>query len=86
MKLGIDNTAMAGVAELSVPQPHIARLSPARISPRSLAGVTGMASIFTPNGRSASSVAAQTAGGAPMRPPSPPPLIPYSVYGDGVST
>jgi hypothetical protein len=32
------------------------------------------------------SIAEQIAGGAPMRPPSPPPLIPYSVYGDGVST
>jgi hypothetical protein len=56
-----------------------AAASPARISPRSFAGVTGIASILTPKGRRASSIAAQTAGGAPIRPPSPPPLMPYSV-------
>src|SRR5262249_12517430 len=58
----------------------------ARISVRSLRGVIGSESTFTRSGRSASSMAAQIAGGAPMRPPSPPPLIPYSVYGEGVST
>ena len=40
----------------------------------------------TPKGASASSTAAARAAGAIMRPPSPPPLTPYSVKGDGVST
>ena len=57
-----------------------------RINVRSRRGVIGSASTLTPSGCSASSIAEQIAGGAPMRPPSPPPLIPYSVYGDGVST
>jgi hypothetical protein len=50
-----------------------------RIRVRSLRGVIGSASTLTPSGRSASSIAEQIAGGAPMRPPSPPPLMPYSV-------
>ena len=57
-----------------------------RISSRNRIGVIGSPSTFTPNGRSASSTAAAIAGGAPIRPPSPPPLIPNSVNGDGVST
>jgi hypothetical protein len=38
------------------------------IKARSFAGVTGRASIFTPSGRSASSIAAQIAGGSPSAP------------------
>src|SRR5205807_8127287 len=48
-------------------------------------GVIGSSSILIPNGLSASSTARVTAGGATMRPPSPPPLTPNAVKGEGVS-
>ena len=53
--------------------------SASRMSARSRDGVTGSVSIRTPSGRSASSIAQASAGGATMRPPSPAPLTPYSV-------
>ena len=68
---------------LQRPQPFC---SASRIMPRSTLGVSGSESTLMPSGLSASSTAAAMAGGAPMRPPSPPPLMPYSVKGDGVST
>src|SRR5947209_2415442 len=48
-------------------------------------GVIGNSSILTPKGLSASSTARVTAGGATIRPPSPPPLTPYAVKGEGVT-
>src|SRR5690606_1581182 len=48
-------------------------------------GVIGTSSTNTPSGRSASLTALATAVGAMSRPPSPAPLTPYSVNGEGVS-
>jgi hypothetical protein len=42
-------------------------------------GVIGISAILMPKGLSASSTALVTAGGATIRPPSPPPLTPYAV-------
>jgi hypothetical protein len=50
------------------------------------AGFTGSSRTRMPYSRRASSMAAETTDGVTMRPPSPPPLMPYSVNGDGVST
>src|SRR5215471_10230906 len=57
-----------------------------RIFDRNALGEIGRLSTLIPNGRKASSTADAIAAGAPIRPPSPPPLIPNSVKGDGVST
>ena len=44
----------------------------------------GSSSMRAPKGARASSTARVTAGGAIMRPPSPPPFTPCAVYGEGV--
>ena len=49
-------------------------------------GVIGSSVRRTPSGASASLTAALMAAGAIILPPSPPPLMPCGVYGDGVST
>src|SRR4029078_1913948 len=49
-------------------------------------GVRGMSVKRTPNGDSASSMAAMIAAGAGMVPPSPAPLTPSGLSGFGVST
>ena len=48
-------------------------------------GVIGISAIVTPKGARASSTARVIAGGETILPPSPPPLTPNSVKGDGVS-
>src|SRR5262245_4424462 len=48
-------------------------------------GVRGVSLTSTPNPRSASFTALKIAAGGGMAPPSPTPLMPYSVLGDGVS-
>ncbi len=58
----------------------------ARSADRMRSGVIGSSVRRTPNGCSASLTAALIAAGAIIRPPSPPPLTPCGVYGDGVST
>src|SRR5262249_35405620 len=56
-----------------------------RKSRKSRSGVTGSSLISTPSGASASAMALATAAGAPMVPPSPTPLKPPSVVGEGWS-
>ena len=58
----------------------------ARSAARIRSGVIGSSVRRTPSGASASLTAALMAAGAIIRPPSPPPLMPCGVYGDGVST
>src|ERR671933_2368238 len=48
-------------------------------------GVIGSELMYTPSGRSASATALASAGGVLMQFPSPTPLAPSSVTGDGVS-
>ena len=48
-------------------------------------GVSGISAKCTPNGDSASSIAATIAAGAGMVPPSPAPLTPIGLSGFGVS-
>ena len=47
-------------------------------------GVAGMSMWLTPSGRSASSMALITAGGAPIAPASPQPFTPSGLNGVGV--
>ena len=49
-------------------------------------GERGCLSIFTLNGDRASSIALASAGGGGIHPPSPTPLKPFNVIGDGVVT
>src|SRR5713226_9839844 len=53
--------------------------------PVSASGWTGREMIFTPRGLTASATALAMAAGAPMVPPSPMPLWPPGVRGEGVS-
>ena len=55
------------------------------MSRKSRWGVSGSSVISTPSGASASAIAFATAAGAPIVPPSPTPLKPPSVVGDGRS-
>src|SRR5262249_13639728 len=68
---GFSNVRKAAVSRTSL------RASASRINARSRAGVTGRLLMRTPSGRSASSFAQATAGGATIRPPSPAPFRPY---------
>src|SRR5207249_11687908 len=52
---------------------------------RTRAGVTGVSVIRTSNGASASSIALAMAAGGEMAPPSPSPLAPSGLRGDGNS-
>ncbi len=56
-----------------------------RIACQTRAGVSGMSSVMTPIGASASSAALTIAAGAPMQPLSPTPLTPSALPGAGVS-
>src|SRR5262249_13323657 len=57
-----------------------------RRADRMRSGVIGSSVMRTPSGARASLTAALIAAGAIIRPPSPPPLTPGGVYGDGVAT
>ena len=67
-------------------RPRRPQASAARSADRIRSGVIGSSVRRTPSGYSASLTAALMAAGAIIRPPSPPPLTPCGVYGNGVST